>query len=144
MPSNQRDQLGMVAEFCTLMEQPVSLGWEQAVEQGRLELGKRLIAEEFREVMEAITDVSMNPTMDGNREHLTKELVDLLYVVNWLAAAIGLDLNSAFALVHISNLSKLGTDNKPVKNEFGKVIKGPCYIPPDLSSIVRHVPVCLA
>lgn len=140
---SQHDQLGMVAEFCTLMEQPVSLGWEPAIEQGRLELGKRLIAEEFREVMEALADVCANPT-DVNKEHLTKELTDLLYVTNWTGATIGLDLNTAFKLVHISNLSKLDLNNKPVKNEFGKVIKGPYYIPPDLSSVAKAAPVCLA
>lgn len=137
------DQLGMVAEFCKRMEQPVSMGWRDAIGQGRLELGKRLMAEEFREVMEAVADVSMSPT-DSNKINLIKELADLLYVVNWTAATIGIDMNSAFKLVHISNLSKLGLDDKPVKNTFGKVIKGPYYRPPDLSTIAAHVPVTLA
>ena len=42
------------------------------------------------------------------------------------------DLTGAFNEVHQSNLSKLGEDGKPIKNEIGKVMKGPNYKPPQL------------
>jgi|TARA_R110000796_G_scaffold30266_4_gene80981 hypothetical protein len=42
----------------------------------------------------------------------------------------------AFQLVHQSNMSKLGTDGKPIFREDGKVLKGPNYKAPDLSFLV--------
>ena len=42
----------------------------------------------------------------------------------------------AFQLVHQSNMSKLGTDGKPIFREDGKVLKGPNYKAPDLSDLV--------
>ena len=82
--------------------------------------------------------------LNDNREDLAKELADILYVCHWTAAKIGIDVNEAFRRVHASNMSKLGPDGKPVKREDGKVLKGPGYHAPDLSDIVRHVPVTLA
>lgn len=38
--------------------------------------------------------------------------------------------------VHLSNMSKLGEDGKPIKREDGKILKGPNYKAPDLSDLV--------
>lgn len=43
----------------------------------------------------------------------------------------------AFRRVHVSNMSKLGSDGKPVYREDGKVLKGPNYKPPVLDDLVR-------
>lgn len=43
---------------------------------------------------------------------------------------------AAFAEVHRSNMSKLGLDGRPMRDETGKVVKGPSYTPPNLISIV--------
>ena len=45
-------------------------------------------------------------------------------------------LKTAFERVHQSNLSKLGKDGKPVRRKDGKILKGPNYLPPDLSDLV--------
>jgi hypothetical protein len=45
-------------------------------------------------------------------------------------------LHEAFARVHQSNMSKLDDDGKPIKREDGKIMKGPNYMPPDLSDLV--------
>lgn len=58
---------------------------------------------------------------------LTKELADLRYVTDGAAVALGLPLDEAFEVVHESNMSKLGEDGKPIKNEDGKALKGPNY-----------------
>lgn len=42
----------------------------------------------------------------------------------------------AFARVHMSNMSKLDENGKPIKREDGKVLKGPLYKPADLSDLV--------
>ena len=145
---HDNDHLAMLAEFMPAMEQPVSQGWEDL--EG-IKLGLKLIEEETEEFREAVENLFENTecgegedVLNDNREDLAKELTDILYVCYWTAAKIGIDVNEAFRRVHASNMSKLGPDGKPVKREDGKVLKGPGYHAPDLSDIVRHVPVTLA
>ena len=145
---HDNDHLAMLAEFLTAMEQTVSQGWEDL--EG-IKLGLKLIEEETEEFREAVENLFENTecgegedVLNDNREDLAKELTDILYVCYWTAAKIGIDVNEAFRRVHASNMSKLGPDGKPVKREDGKVLKGPGYHAPDLSDIVRHVPVTLA
>lgn len=143
-----KDQLSLLVDFMTAMEQPVSQGWEDL--EG-IKLGLKLIEEETEEFREAVENLFENTeggegedVLNESREDLAKELADILYVCHWTAAKIGIDINEAFRRVHASNMSKLGPDGKPVKREDGKVLKGPGYHAPDLSDIVRHVPVTLA
>ena len=65
-----------------------------------------------------------------------KELADLVYVCYQYAEHQGWFLDEALNRVHVSNLSKLGEDNKPIRREDGKVLKGPNYKPPDLSDLI--------
>jgi uncharacterized protein YacL (UPF0231 family) len=44
-------------------------------------------------------------------------------------------LDEAFMRVHLSNMSKLGEDGKPIFREDGKVLKGPNYKAPDLTDL---------
>ena len=143
-----KDQLSLLVDFMTAMGQPVSQGWEGI--EG-IKLGLKLIEEETEEFREAVENIFENTecgegedVLNDSREDLAKELADILYVCYWTAAKIGIDVNEAFRRVHASNMSKLGPDGKPVKREDGKVLKGPGYHAPDLSDIVRHVPVTLA
>jgi len=62
-------------------------------------------------------------------------LTDLLYVVYGAGHTFGIDLDRCFREVHRSNMSKLGSDGKPIYNESGKVMKGPSYSVPNLSFI---------
>jgi NTP pyrophosphatase (non-canonical NTP hydrolase) len=87
----------------------------------------RLLEEEFNELMDEIFD----PEPDKKR--LAKEIADLLYVAYGTAAAFGIPIDTVFAEVHRSNMSKLGPDGKPVKRADGKVTKGLNYKPADLS-----------
>ena len=50
----------------------------------------------------------------------------------------GIDLNATCEEVHRSNMSKLGADGKPVKDERGKVLKGPAYSPPALAPVLAR------
>jgi len=43
---------------------------------------------------------------------------------------------TAFYRVHMSNMSKLGEDGKPIKREDGKILKGPNYKEPDLTDLL--------
>lgn len=71
-----------------------------------------------------------------DKEKLLKELVDILYVVYGMAVEFDLDADTAFYLVHQSNMSKLGEDGKPIYRPDGKVLKGPNYEEPDLKGCV--------
>lgn len=101
-------------------------------------LHESFISEEYDEVKLACFDWKREPFDRRTTENLLKELGDLVYVCYQMAAALGLDLDHAMELIHKSNMSKLGDDGKPFKNEAGKVQKGPNYIPPDLSAIVAQ------
>jgi len=68
---------------------------------------------------------------------MLKEIADLVYVLYGYAATYGWDLDKAVRRVHLSNMSKLGLDGKPIKNAQGKVIKGPNYKKPKLTDLVE-------
>lgn len=63
-------------------------------------------------------------------------IVDIDYVNTGAAVTFGLDLEKGFNEVHASNMSKF-VDGKAVKNELGKVIKGPNYWAPDLTKYIK-------
>jgi predicted HAD superfamily Cof-like phosphohydrolase len=65
-----------------------------------------------------------------------KELADLIYVCYQYAENMGWFLDEALDRVHISNMSKLGEDGKPIYREDGKVLKGPHYKPPNLTDLI--------
>ena len=63
-------------------------------------------------------------------------LADQLYVIYGAFETFGFDADEAFNRVHISNMSKLGVDGKPIYREDGKVLKGENYSPPRLYEMV--------
>ena len=95
---------------------------------------KDLIVEEFKEFLEAEGFLFMHG--QNHQEHCLKELADLVYVCYQYAENMNWFLDEALNRVHLSNLSKLGEDGKPIYREDGKVLKGPNYKPPDLSDLI--------
>ena len=93
-----------------------------------------LIVEEFKEFLEAEGMLFMHGR--NHQEHALKELADLIYVCYQYAENMGWFLDEALNRVHLSNMSKLGEDGKPIYREDGKVLKGPDYKPPDLSDLI--------
>ena len=87
-----------------------------------------LIQEELGELKDAIVDG------DGTLVDVADALSDLLYVVYGAGHSFGIDLDDCFAEVHRSNMSKLGEDGKPIYREDGKVLKGPNFSEPALTS----------
>ena len=61
---------------------------------------------------------------------------DLVFVCYQFAAAFNIDLDEAMFRVMDSNMSKLDEQGKPIYREDGKVLKGPNYRAPDLSTCV--------
>ena len=93
----------------------------------------QLIVEEFKEFLEAEGMLFMHGR--NHQEHALKELADLVYVCYQYAENMGWFLDEALNRVHLSNMSKLDEDGKPILREDGKVLKGPNYKPPDLSDL---------
>ncbi len=83
-----------------------------------------LIMEELEELKEAIDNKDLKEVADA--------LTDILYVTYGAGHAFGINLDKCFEEVQNSNMSKLGTDGKPIYNDKGKVMKGPNYFKPDL------------
>mgnify|MGYP001983975613 FL=1 len=87
-----------------------------------------LINEELEELKQAIKDKDILEVADA--------LTDILYVAYGAGHAFGINLDKCFNEVQESNMSKLGTDGKPIYNESGKVMKGPNYFKPNLSKFI--------
>ena len=87
-----------------------------------------LIKEELDELKDAIDSKDIKEVADA--------LTDILYVTYGAGHAFGINLDKCFEEVQNSNMSKLGTDGKPIYNDKGKVMKGPNYFKPDLNKFV--------
>ena len=87
-----------------------------------------LIEEELSELKDAIKIKDLNEVADA--------LTDILYVTYGAGIAFGIDLDKCFEEVQNSNMSKLGSDGKPIYNDKGKVMKGPNYFKPDLNKFL--------
>ena len=87
-----------------------------------------LISEELEELKNAMTSKDLLEVADA--------LTDILYVTYGAGHAFGINLDKCFGEVQNSNMSKLGSDGKPIYNESGKVMKGPDYFKPDLSKFL--------
>ena len=78
------------------------------------ELRYNLIKEELEEFKHALENKDLLEVADA--------LTDILYVTYGAGHAFGIDLDSCFEEVQNSNMSKLGKDGKPIRNEAGKVM----------------------
>ena len=88
-----------------------------------------LIKEELDEFKQALDNSDLLEVADA--------LTDILYVTYGAGHAFGINLDACFEEVQNSNMSKLGTDGKPIYNDQGKVMKGPNYFKPDLSKFIK-------
>ena len=94
-----------------------------------VQLRYELIKEELEELNQAIKEKDIKEVADA--------LADILYVTYGAGHAFGIDLDECFNEVQQSNMSKLGSDGKPIYNESGKVMKGPNYFKPDLNKFLK-------
>ena len=88
-----------------------------------------LIKEELKELEQAMKTQDLKEVADA--------LTDILYVTYGAGYAYGIDLDKCFKEVQRANMSKLGTDGKPIYNDKGKVMKGPNYSEPNLKQFVE-------
>ena len=88
-----------------------------------------LIKEELDELKVAMDNKDIKEVADA--------LTDILYVTYGAGHAFGINLDMCFEEVQNSNMSKLGSDGKPIYNDKGKVMKGPDYFKPNLTKFVK-------
>ena len=109
-------------------------GIKNSLEKKTTAYQTRLISEEFNEFIEAESLIYRDNFKF--REDALKELADLVYVCYQYAENMGWLLDEALDRVHLSNMSKLDNEGKPIYREDGKVLKGPNYKPPTLTDLV--------
>lgn len=131
-----QSQYQMVREWLEAFGKPL----DQSPNQDLIHLAGSCIIEESDEVYdEMYSDLGSPsyyaPRANFDKEKLTKELCDLLWVTYQAAAFFGLPIEQAFRRVYESNMSKLGDDGKPVLREDGKILKGPNYKPANLGDL---------
>ena len=89
-----------------------------------------LMDEENKEYLEAANS--------GDLIEVADALGDMLYILCGTILEHGMQykIEEVFEEIQRSNMSKLGTDGKPIYREDGKVLKGPNYFKPDIQSIM--------
>jgi predicted HAD superfamily Cof-like phosphohydrolase len=90
-----------------------------------IELRLRLIDEERQELEDALMIGDVVDTADA--------LADLLYVVYGTAIQFGIPIDSVFAEVHRSNMTKVGGG----KDEWGKILKPAGFQKPDIAGVLK-------
>jgi predicted HAD superfamily Cof-like phosphohydrolase len=100
-----------------------------------------LIKEEFTELKDALKAKDIIEVADA--------IGDILYVTYGAALAFGIDADAVFDVIHKSNMTKAGEDGKPILNgincalqvnkPYGKVVKGPNFIKPDLTKVIKNL-----
>jgi len=122
-----KKQIEQVKEFRLRFNLPMGSESTQGMRYVNHYLHNNLISEELDEMK--------------NAHNLTEKcdaIIDQMYLLIGYAIDLGVAdrLEDMFDEVHKSNMSKLGSDGKPIYREDGKVMKGPSYFRPNLNKII--------
>jgi predicted HAD superfamily Cof-like phosphohydrolase len=103
------------------------------------------------EIDEVTTNLRFSLMDEENKEYLdamkNKDLIeladalgDMLYILCGTIITHGMQdvIDKVFEEIQRSNMSKLGSDGKPIYREDGKVLKGPNYFKPDISKVLKQ------
>ena len=94
-------------------------------------LRHNLMKEENEEYLEAAQNKDLVEVADA--------LGDMLYILCGTILSHGMQhkITEVFNEIQRSNMSKLGSDGKPIYREDGKVLKGPNYFKPNIAYILE-------
>lgn len=70
-----------------------------------------------------------------NREMFLDSICDQIVTAVGAGHCADMKTTEAVRRVNASNWSKFNKDGQPIKNEHGKIAKGPDYVPPDLQGL---------
>ena len=101
------------------------------VSEQKIILRYNLMKEENEEYLEAAQNKDLVEVADA--------LGDMLYILCGTILSHGMQhkISEVFEEIQRSNMSKLGSDGKPIYREDGKILKGPNYFKPNISSILK-------
>jgi predicted HAD superfamily Cof-like phosphohydrolase len=116
-----------VTQFNETYEIPMALKPTLPTEH-QANLCNDLIVEELMELNDAFDNADIVEIADA--------LTDIIYVAAQQAVAWGLPIDALLREVQRSNMSKLGADGLPMYRDDGKVIKGPNFSEPQISTIL--------
>ena len=96
------------------------------------ELRFNLMKEENEEYLEA--------TKKNDLVEIGDALGDMLYILCGTIIAHGFQdkIEEIYDEIQRSNMSKLGSDGKPIYRKDGKVLKGPNYFKPDIEKVLKN------
>lgn len=127
-----KDKIKAVQEFHTAF----NIGYKDAptvdLTDDKIKLRFNLMDEENKEYLEAAQNKDMVEVADA--------LGDMLYILCGTIIEHGMQhkIEEVFNEIQRSNMSKLGSDGKPIYREDGKVMKGPNYFKPKIQSILEN------
>lgn len=130
----------MVEQFMTAFDSPRDKDlWIKLVEeetQEVLDAAEHLLKEccDLVYVMHGLNNLGSETRINDGLAHKLGFAMELIYLMVDYLPEGGFD--DAFHRVHMSNMSKLGQDGKPIRREDGKVLKGPNYAPPILTDLI--------
>ena len=101
------------------------------VSEQKIILRYNLMKEENEEYLEA--------AQNNDPVEVADALGDMLYILCGTILSHGMQhkISEVFEEIQRSNMSKLGSDGKPIYREDGKILKGPNYFKPNISSILK-------
>ena len=124
----------------------------QAVSEFHKAFGLSIENKPTANISSDISNLRYNLMKEENEEYLeaTKKndlveigdaLGDMLYILCGTIIAHGFQdkIEEIYDEIQRSNMSKLGSDGKPIYREDGKVLKGPSYFKPDIKSVLEKV-----
>ena len=123
----------------------------QAVSEFHKAFGLSIENKPTANISSDISNLRYNLMKEENEEYLeaTKKndlveigdaLGDMLYILCGTIIAHGFQdkIEEIYDEIQRSNMSKLGSDGKPIYREDGKVLKGPNYFKPDIVKILKN------
>jgi predicted HAD superfamily Cof-like phosphohydrolase len=120
-----------VAQFHAAYELPLRTSATVEVGAEQADLRQALMEEEVAELAAA--------TRAGDLVGIADALADIVYVAYGTAHVYGIDLDGVLDAVHTSNMTKLGSDGRPVRRPDGKILKGPDYRPPEIAAVLNRL-----
>ena len=126
-----KDVLNKVKEFHNTFGHPVA-DKPTLISQDQYILRHSLMQEENDEYIEACENKDLVEIADA--------LGDQLYILAGTMLVHGMQdkIIEVFDEIQRSNMSKLGSDGKPIIREDGKILKSELYSPPDIKKIINE------
>ena len=127
-----KNKLSAVTEFHNAFGLWVNNTPTTEIDESTMNLRFSLMDEENKEYLDAIKNNDMIEVADA--------LGDMLYILCGTIITHGMQdvIDEVFEEIQRSNMSKLGSDGKPIYREDGKVLKGPNYFKPDIAKILKR------